>query len=475
MAEIKETFSRRRRSGFVSRWGVAAGLAVLLALAATRAGAQALTLDVRGSANPVTLGDNLTYKISVTNLYTFQVYNVFVTNAAPASSVFITADTTLGIVQSTGNPVVFNLGTLNPGDFALMTVTVRPVLAGQITDLATVITPTLPTLTTDSLVTQVLPQQADLAVSVAGPTGQVLANDWMTYRVTVTNQGPVTATGVIVSNNIPDGVGFIGLTPAGLNPIIANGSIVITLDSLTNQESRVFGLTVQPTNAGLVRFSATVTSDMLDTNLLDNVASTTVQVGAFATGSLIATNASPMIYNPQTGLMEQAIQLVNVGASNAPAARVIISGLTNQLYNAVGTNNGNPFVAYNSLLTPGTNVWLELEYFAPTRRPFAVPDSAYNAVAVNSNTPTVPSGTPFSVTLVTNLASGAIMIEFESVQGSSYTILYSDNVAFTSPLAAQPAVIAPANRVQWIDDGPPKTVSTPASTTARFYKVLLNQ
>jgi hypothetical protein len=34
--------------------------------------------------------------------------------------------------------------------------------------------------------------------------------------------------------------------------------------------------------------------------------------------------------------------------------------------------------------------------------------------------------------------------------------------------------VAPANRVQWIDDGPPKTVSHPTNAMARFYRVRLN-
>jgi len=54
-------------------------------------------------------------------------------------------------------------------------------------------------------------------------------------------------------------------------------------------------------------------------------------------------------------------------------------------------------------------------------------------------------------------------------------VLYADNSSFTNELAAQPAIVAPADRVQWIDDGPPKTVSPPASVSSRFYRVIQNQ
>jgi hypothetical protein len=86
----------------------------------------------------------------------------------------------------------------------------------------------------------------------------------------------------------------------------------------------------------------------------------------------------------------------------------------------------------------------------------------------------MPRGTPFSITLMTNLSSGYILIEFESTAGRSYTVLYADNPGFTNQLAAQPSIVAPADRVQWIDDGPPKTVSRPASVSSRFYRVIQN-
>jgi hypothetical protein len=57
-----------------------------------------------------------------------------------------------------------------------------------------------------------------------------------------------------------------------------------------------------------------------------------------------------------------------------------------------------------------------------------------------------------------------------------YYVQYSSNVnaLATNPLTALPAVRGTGSRVQWIDNGPPKTVSPPASGT-RFYRVLESQ
>jgi hypothetical protein len=72
------------------------------------------------------------------------------------------------------------------------------------------------------------------------------------------------------------------------------------------------------------------------------------------------------------------------------------------------------------------------------------------------------------------LANGNMLIEFPAVSNRTYTVVYSDNVLFSNAMIAPPAVVAPANRVQWIDYGPPTTVSAPTNSTARFYRVLQN-
>ena len=101
-------------------------------------------------------------------------------------------------------------------------------------------------------------------------------------------------------------------------------------------------------------------------------------------------------------------------------------------------------------------------------------NSQYTAVPVAAPNLGPPSGTPFNITLITNLPSGNVMIEFQATLGSNYTVIYANNPAMSNAMIAQPSITAPANEVQWIDFGPPETVSAPMSTNARFYQILLN-
>jgi hypothetical protein len=67
-----------------------------------------------------------------------------------------------------------------------------------------------------------------------------------------------------------------------------------------------------------------------------------------------------------------------------------------------------------------------------------------------------------------------MLIEFPSLTNRTYTVVYSDNVLFSNAMIAPPSITVPANRIQWIDYGPPATRSAPSNSPARFYRVFLS-
>ena len=453
--------------------------ALICWLLASQGAAQNVSMSITPSAGQISFGNQVTYTILVTNGTGLTLQNLFVTNTFPPPTQFIATSATASPAQvftfTNVNNVTFFIQQFFPGGTADLTVTTQPGAAGPVTNFTAVFSQ-IPLISfATNVVIEVTAPPADLGVTILGHPAGVFVNDWMSYQVLATNSGPNSASGVMLTNQLPPGAQLISISPTNQSSVFSNNAAVLNLGTLTNGESRAFTLLVQPTQAGLQTFQAAIAaSGIEDTNVANNVARLQVNVGAFLSTNLIATNVSAMTYNPQTGLMQQTVALANIGTSSVPAARVIVSGLTNRLYNAVGTNNGNPFVVYGAPLASGQSVALVMEYFVPTRLPIVVPDSAYQAAGVPTNAPPIPPGTPLQVTRMVALPGGSILVEFVSVPGRSYTILYSDNLAFTNSLAAQPPIVAPADRVQWIDDGPPKTVSAPANVTNRFYRVLLN-
>jgi hypothetical protein len=123
-------------------------------------------------------------------------------------------------------------------------------------------------------------------------------------------------------------------------------------------------------------------------------------------------------------------------------------------------------------------VTLLLQYFPRGAFPFTNGQFQAFAVPLPNLTPPPPpatsTGANVNLTGIFELPGGNMLVEFPSTPGQSYTVVYSDNVQFSNALIAPPTVISPANFVQWIDYGPPTTVSSPANSNSRFYRVFKN-
>jgi hypothetical protein len=86
----------------------------------------------------------------------------------------------------------------------------------------------------------------------------------------------------------------------------------------------------------------------------------------------------------------------------------------------------------------------------------------------------VPPLNASPLTITTNrFVGGNYLVEFSTTLGRLYYIQYAGTMAAlaTNALTVFPAVAGTGSRVQWIDNGPPKTVSPPLANS-RFYRVL---
>jgi hypothetical protein len=226
----------------------------------------------------------------------------------------------------------------------------------------------------------------------------------------------------------------------------------------------------------------TLFADVMDPTVVDlitnnNTASASFFVTNVLPGMFEITNLSDQVFNPQTGLVEQRVRVTNIGTNAAASVRVMAYnfGARNRLFNAVGTNVVNtntaiPFVRYGHSLNINESVDMLIEFFLRDRQP-RNPFTNYIAAAgpavdlSTTVTNAVAAGNTFRLP-----DEGGVLVEFRSTPGKSYTVLYTDNTTYTN--RAEPSIVAPANVVQWIDAGPPKTLSFP--DTNRIYRVLLN-
>jgi hypothetical protein len=186
-------------------------------------------------------------------------------------------------------------------------------------------------------------------------------------------------------------------------------------------------------------------------------------------------NISAITLNPQNGLFEQTITVSNT--SPTLAARAVTLTVTNlsagaSLYNATGTDEfGNPEILWIGTLDPLTAMDFTLQYYTATRG--TAPSGTVITSLSLEDPQTMISGTAFNLSGTPQTISGtqSFLIEFGATPGRTYYIQYTD--ALSNPWkTVQPPIVAPVNRIQWIDSGPPGTESAPGAVSNRFYRII---
>lgn len=182
----------------------------------------------------------------------------------------------------------------------------------------------------------------------------------------------------------------------------------------------------------------------------------------------------------QTGLLSQTITITNPTPLPFDAVRVLLELPTEQLeagihiFNASGTNTASiPYLQHNFAVPAGGAVELTAEYYAPDRTMTPTPATSVELVA--PEVVAIPDGELIGVAEFRAELSG-FLIEFPTENDARYAILYSEDMSTWK--AAQPTVSGNGSRLQWLDNGPPKTDRRPTGSPAqpgpqmRVYQVL---
>ncbi len=440
-----------------------------------RANAQGFGLATAVSASTAIGTNAINYAIIVTNNTGFGLNDVLVTNTFSGNVSVLAATNSQGTNYIISGSFVFDLGGMTNGATAEMALAIQALASGFLTNMIEVATTDGTNTVTTNLVTDTFTSQSDLAVGFVPPRQVVITNDVTDYTLVVSNLGPSAATNVVVTNTLPAGV---ILESAALGYTLSGSNLIFSLGTLASGSNDTIQVSIEPTNVGVLPFTVSVgvPAGVYDPVLTNNVLSTNFTVIAYAPSMLTAYTNSAQVIDSQNALTEQSIVVSNAAATNVPAVRIVVTGLTKQLYNAVGTNGGSPFVDYSAPLAAGQSVNLLLQY--NPRGFFAFTNGQLHAFAVPlpnwTPTPATAISTNINISGIVRLPNGNMLIEFPSTPGSSYTVVYSGNASFSNAMIAPPTVVAPANITQWIDYGPPTTTNAPAGVAARFYRVQLN-
>jgi uncharacterized repeat protein (TIGR01451 family) len=226
-------------------------------------------LAVTQSVTPIPgiVGQDLVYTIVVTNAGPSVATGVTLQNTLPTGTTFVSAsETPLG---APGPNLTFNLGDLAQGATRTIMIIVQPTQTGNVTNVATATSPTPDNNqgnNTSSLTTNVVmpsTQTADLALTLTTLPSPAVAGQLVYYIFTVTNNGPDTATGTVLTQTLPTGATFVATSgPAD----VANGVVTANLGDIAPGASVSFAVAVLPTAAGTLGGQASVTTTATDPN-----------------------------------------------------------------------------------------------------------------------------------------------------------------------------------------------------------------
>ena len=285
-----------------------------------------LSVTKTANADTATVGNNLTYTVSVTNKGTSNAKEVTLTDTLPEGVEFISAS--VNPTQKSGNTLTFDLGNLNNGEAKTIKVTVTPPKTGNITGSAQVTSKTFDSDATNDiavLTTSVKPVSTDLSITTTGTPTTVNLGDKLTYNLTVTNNSPTKATGVTLTNELPSGLKDVSITSSkGGTTENNNGIVTAELGNLNTSESATVTINATSIAAGTFSNTASVTSKEADLESANNTLTQRTRVNSKnpdpADLELIQTVDNP---NPNVGeQVNITLALTNKGAGIASSINI---------------------------------------------------------------------------------------------------------------------------------------------------------
>ncbi len=184
---------------------------------------------------------------------------------------------------------------------------------------------------------------------------------------------------------------------------------------------------------------------------------------------------SAVVSKREDGSFEQTLTVTNTGARAIGGFRIEIRGLPEgvSVSGAETPAAGKPWVLiHHEAVAAGASVDVKIEYVSTdSELEGFTPQVTVIQLAQPDETP-APDGQAFKISSMIWHEGGPVFLEWDVIPGHHYAVEYS---SLETPAAwtRSPIIVSSAtSRLQWIDQGLPKTETPPATQRARFYRVV---
>lgn len=354
-----------------------------------------LSIQKDDNQDPVFASTIFTYTLTIENLGQGTATGISVEDILPSGTVYVGSIGHGWACAHVTGTVLCTKPQLIAGERSSIDIGVRsPMEGGLITNQATVVSTVMDTTTSNNSVaenTQIIPV-ADLSLSGSDKPDPVNAGTSLQYSLVVANQGPSTASSVMITDTLGAGVEYVNAEGAGWNCGFAEQTKVVTcmypVLAIGSAPPVLLNVFAPPAGGPLYNVGH-VTSSVVDRNLTNNSAQTWTTVIARADLSVDLTDLPDPVYAGMP--LTYTIQVDNYGPSVAANARVTSTLPAGTVFLGATAGSGNWACAYDSnlhvvicsipvLTNGGPSQEIHLRIIAP-----ASPSTISGSVSIGSN------------------------------------------------------------------------------------------